>query len=95
MNLHSFSVQCEHKYHRYFTDGDREVEERRSSPSQSGLTLGYLEPQTNAIAHAEILLLDSFSKTFKSNMPQPASPRFPLLKHLVKVFRKQLDDMPV
>ena len=32
------------------------------------------------------------SVTSKS-IPLPASPHFPLLKHLVKVFRKQLDDM--
>lgn len=63
------------KHHWYFTEGNMEVEKRRSSPSQLGLAL---KSQTKATAHTELLLLDSLSNTFKSNIPQPISPCFPI-----------------
>lgn len=39
------------------------MEKLKSSPSQLGLVLRHLESQTNDVAHAEVLLLDSFSET--------------------------------
>lgn len=93
MNLHSTHVKCEPKYHQYVTDGDREVVEAKKLPIS--VRVSTQVSQTNAVAHAEVLLPASLSKTVQSDSPQPTSPCLPLLQHLVKVFWKQPHDMRV